>query len=516
MSGEPLTMAPAAAARYNDVVALLRAGDTAVAAGNQSEAQRLYQEALALTQGWDAASSAPVWQQIRMVVNQLLGTLAESSGKLAAARRHYEEALRHAERLVGDESLAHANPTWHRDRAVVHDLLGNLAGSGDVPNFEEAQRHFEEALRIRQQLADTYPADPTWQAELATSYERLGVLQQNWGINQQKEAIAAHKEGDTETAEEYVAAAERHYESARSHYQNALTHYQNAQLPEQQLAAEDPAAEPVVSEEAARIDERLASLPPAGASLLPAPVQPRQAAVQPPASDQPASDQPAGSGTSQPAAAVPSSAGSPVAVGETTGREPVPPGAGPARLDDVLWDHIAVAGASGICQRVAGSVDDARKQVAAMALSPRQTGHRALSREVERFGREVSLEIGRCVSRAEALAEDILLVNADTMATEKAVAGLLSPERTAALGRSSLANVDGALATTSGEFADPGLLPSGAGGLASLLSESGSVAALLGDPAEPSSPGSVTTGVDGKEPLEWLQGAGAFGRDGRL
>jgi tetratricopeptide (TPR) repeat protein len=94
-----------------------------------------------------------------------LGTLALMRGELAEARRRYEEALETFQALGEPQMEAVA---WHQLGRVAEEAAGR--GAGD---WDEAERCYREAVRIREQIRDL--------PELAKSFNQLAIVAEGAG-----------------------------------------------------------------------------------------------------------------------------------------------------------------------------------------------------------------------------------------------------------------------------------------------------------------------------------------------
>ena len=109
-----------------------------------------------------------------------LANLDRDQNRMEAARKEYEEALRIRRQL--------AQKNRHTYLPDVATILNNLANLDSAQNQQEAARkEYEEALRIRRQLAQKNP--DTYLPDVATTLNNLAILDS--AQNQQE---AAHKE----------------------------------------------------------------------------------------------------------------------------------------------------------------------------------------------------------------------------------------------------------------------------------------------------------------------------------
>lgn len=153
-----------------DLEPLLRTAALYDAKGQQTEARALYTEILSVEPDWPEALHETFW----FLVGQ--GDQARERTTLADARRDYEAALRHAQRLtIGDP----VNLEWQRNLLASHERIGEvLQAQGDGPGALAAYR---QALAISEALTARDPANTDWQRDLSASYGRIGSVLQVQG-----------------------------------------------------------------------------------------------------------------------------------------------------------------------------------------------------------------------------------------------------------------------------------------------------------------------------------------------
>jgi serine/threonine-protein kinase len=108
-----------------------------------------------------------------------LGKIELAAGELASARRNLEEALVHSRLWLeavsaGDTSAAES---WQAGNYLYLGVVADRSGNAD-----EAKRNFEESLRITTALADRYPKNISYKADLAEIYAFLGDFQMRAGL----------------------------------------------------------------------------------------------------------------------------------------------------------------------------------------------------------------------------------------------------------------------------------------------------------------------------------------------
>jgi tetratricopeptide (TPR) repeat protein len=203
---------PANAQYQRDLsVSFNRLGDLARARADAEEAERLYKEALAIAEKLAAREPANAEYQRDLSISfDRLGDLARARADTEEAERLYKQDFAIAEKLAAREP---ANAEYQRDLSISLELLGDLARArGDT---EGAERLYKEALAIREKLAAHEPANAQYQRDLSVSFNRLGGL--------------ARARGDTEEAErlhkEALAIAEKlaAREPANAQYQRDLS-----------------------------------------------------------------------------------------------------------------------------------------------------------------------------------------------------------------------------------------------------------------------------------------------------
>jgi tetratricopeptide (TPR) repeat protein len=99
------------------------------------------------------------------------GNLLYAMGRAMEAEKDYEEALRIRKQLAAQFP---SRPEFHEDLATSHNNRGNLLYA--MGRAMEAEKDFEEAFRIQKQLAADFPTRPEFRRELAMSHNNRGLL----------------------------------------------------------------------------------------------------------------------------------------------------------------------------------------------------------------------------------------------------------------------------------------------------------------------------------------------------
>jgi tetratricopeptide (TPR) repeat protein len=212
------------------VSALLRVGDIAGAQSAAERALRLFQELAASGSG-----DANEWSRYIGLAHGYIGEVLAAQNDLDGAYKSYQAAFEIFERLAtaNDEMRAaftakssrdggpeYDHDRWlrsRRDLATAHGRLGDVLIRQS--KLREALTNYQAALAIRQDLLRFKPDDPGEQRGLATSYNKLGVV--NGEL-----ALAHHKLGED-------TQKDANLEEALKNYRECLTIMQR-------LAAADP------------------------------------------------------------------------------------------------------------------------------------------------------------------------------------------------------------------------------------------------------------------------------------
>ncbi|MGH3869419.1 MAG: tetratricopeptide repeat protein, partial [Pseudonocardiaceae bacterium] len=123
-----------------------------------------------LTQRITAATPAGEVRNLCMTYEGL-GAIAAQTGQAAEAHTLYTQLLTIGQGLAETEP---ANTTYQRDLSISYNKLADLAITAG--QTDEARRLFTQALTIAQGLAETEPANTTYQRDLSISYNKLADL----------------------------------------------------------------------------------------------------------------------------------------------------------------------------------------------------------------------------------------------------------------------------------------------------------------------------------------------------
>jgi tetratricopeptide (TPR) repeat protein len=123
-------------------------------------------DAFAAIQGDDADSRA-----VRAEGRFRVGTMRCRLGELPEAERDFDQALRVQQQLVAEFP---SRPQFRRELAASHNNRGNLLH--DTGRLPEAEKDFDQALGIRKQLVDDFPSRPEFRRELGSSHHNRGIL----------------------------------------------------------------------------------------------------------------------------------------------------------------------------------------------------------------------------------------------------------------------------------------------------------------------------------------------------
>ncbi|HOG93914.1 MAG TPA: tetratricopeptide repeat protein, partial [Opitutaceae bacterium] len=135
------------------------------------------------THHWPSGDNGtPQMERTRSVLYSRLGDLASDQGKLQEAERFFSQDLAITKRLAESNP---ANATWQRDLAVSLARLGDLAiAQGKIP---DAEHFFSQTLDINQRLAESDTANADWQLGLSVPLIKLGDLATAQGQLQEAE-----------------------------------------------------------------------------------------------------------------------------------------------------------------------------------------------------------------------------------------------------------------------------------------------------------------------------------------
>ncbi len=187
-------------------------------AGKYLETQQYSQARKAFQELLDALTSAPSLeeqQKQRWIAHTYhqLGSLAQELREFEEARRHYQQALQL--KIEFNDRYSQAN-TYHQLGMVAQELR----------EYEEARRHYQQALQLFIEFNDRY--------EQADTYHQLGIVAQE--LREFEEARRHYQQAlqlKVEFNDRYsqartyhqlgrVAEELREFEEARRHYQQAL------------------------------------------------------------------------------------------------------------------------------------------------------------------------------------------------------------------------------------------------------------------------------------------------------
>jgi tetratricopeptide (TPR) repeat protein len=97
-------------------------------------------------------------------------------GELQEAEKDYDQALSIYQQLAADFP---SRPEFHQDLAKSHNNRGTLLR--DTGRLPEAEKDHDQALSIRKQLVAQFPNQPDLRNELAGTYVNLAILHQQQG-----------------------------------------------------------------------------------------------------------------------------------------------------------------------------------------------------------------------------------------------------------------------------------------------------------------------------------------------
>jgi tetratricopeptide (TPR) repeat protein len=123
-------------------------------------------DAFAEIKGDDADSRA-----VRAEGRFRVGTMRYRLGELHEAEQDFDQALRIRKQLAADVP---SRPEFRQDLANSHYNRGFLLRA--TGRLEEAEKDLDQALRIRKQLAADFPSHPEFRQDLANSHKSRGIL----------------------------------------------------------------------------------------------------------------------------------------------------------------------------------------------------------------------------------------------------------------------------------------------------------------------------------------------------
>ena len=139
------------------------------------EARTAFQTALEQTRHLQTNASA-VHQQLARVCNNLGQTLQEL-GERAEAKKAYEQARDTLTKLA-EADREKASPEYRHELSLTYNNLGQLQIDTDPT---EAEKAYDEALKLARGLIDDFPSTPMYRQLLAIYLNNLGVLYQARG-----------------------------------------------------------------------------------------------------------------------------------------------------------------------------------------------------------------------------------------------------------------------------------------------------------------------------------------------
>jgi serine/threonine protein kinase len=146
------------------------------------EAKQAFTEALSEMRG--AAGSDARRQDVARVLN-LLGQTLHVMGDSRDARAAFEEARDELQRLAADDKNKDV-PEYREGLGVTFNNLGRLLRD---TNPAEAEKAYDEALKLSQSLADDFPDTPFYRQELAANLNNLALLKQAAGHYDEAEKL---------------------------------------------------------------------------------------------------------------------------------------------------------------------------------------------------------------------------------------------------------------------------------------------------------------------------------------
>lgn len=149
--------------------ALMRMGDIYKALKDYDKAYKLYEAAfnVMIVQAQRDMENPSYAQKYAFALSKL--------ADVSLAQNKFEEALQQAEKSVDflrNLSSEAANVDWKRDFASALELLGKLYIKQN--EMDKALSAYQEAIAVRQMVAETDPGNMKSSAELAAGYEQLG------------------------------------------------------------------------------------------------------------------------------------------------------------------------------------------------------------------------------------------------------------------------------------------------------------------------------------------------------
>jgi tetratricopeptide (TPR) repeat protein len=180
-------------------------------------------DAFAAIKGDDADSRA-----VRAEGRFRVGTMRYSLGELREAQRDYDQALAIYQQLAADFP---SRTDFRQNLAICHNNRGSLLHATGRPR--EAEQDYNQALRIRKQLAADFPTRTDFRQNLARSHNNLGNLLYTTGRLQ--EAEQEYDQGlsiQKRLAADFPARAEFRQELASSHSNRGVLRTNTGRLKE--------------------------------------------------------------------------------------------------------------------------------------------------------------------------------------------------------------------------------------------------------------------------------------------
>jgi tetratricopeptide (TPR) repeat protein len=154
------------------VISLQKLGNVAMKVGDISKAERYYLEMHGVAdQLVKAFPATAMWKETLALASHKLGNVYLTKGELQHARKHYSDAYQVYDRLCQSER---ANAQVQRDRAAAQANLARIAESHG--QLSEARRLCDDCHRTFQRLAESDPDNTERQRDLISSFEQLGNL----------------------------------------------------------------------------------------------------------------------------------------------------------------------------------------------------------------------------------------------------------------------------------------------------------------------------------------------------
>ena len=115
-------------------------------------------------------------EHLEAVAHSNIGDVLIRQGQQDLAKEHYQNALKIRQELV---QLNSENTDWRRDLSISYDNIGDLQQLQG--QLVIAEQNYQKALNIVQSLTALDPNNTQWQRDLSVSYEKTGSLQEAQG-----------------------------------------------------------------------------------------------------------------------------------------------------------------------------------------------------------------------------------------------------------------------------------------------------------------------------------------------